>query len=170
MVEYRKNLTTRFKKSILALTNLAVFVMAVLAVLKGKEYIKKQGWSKPRPMAPPVAVPTPSFLSKIHESGASLMIILFLVTTSVIHWWKHREKYKKLTKVKALMGIVAKGGINLAFSAIFLIIGWLVAYGPNRPEELFYGGAIISMFGVGYSGVISDSIWQGLMSRNVNNW
>ena len=115
--------------------------------------------------------------------GPLLLYIIYTILNMVFHWWKHRKKYKELTKVKALLGILFTGVINL----LVLWIGGLAFIGaggdldsPRGPRGLLlvdlrramWGGwsaagpaysllgpqlfILLVIFGVSLAGVIPD--------------
>ena len=114
-----------------------------------------------------------------------LSIIFFLVTTELIHWWKYREKYKKLTKAKALLAITDRGGLNLLLCAASLMIvlvavisvsllrGGRRPANPGQPDlkkdELISAG-LLSLIAVAFSGVSSELLLPPGTSTPFSPW
>ena len=142
MVEYRKSLWV-------ALTNVLVYFLTENVMGRVIERLIPQ------------VVSDDSSLSEFN-----LLSLFFLVTVSVIHWWKYRKKYKKLTKVKALMGILPNGVINLllclASVSSILFFGELAALHVDhaRAGEVVLAGNVLCMIAAALSGVISDLLWH----------
>ena len=78
---------------------------------------------------------------------AIFLLIFFAGLTIVFHWWKHRDKYKKFTKVKALLGILFIGLTGLVTYVVAFLIASAGTFVP-----------VIIM--VSLAGVISDLLWQ----------
>jgi hypothetical protein len=98
-----------------------------------------------------------------------LLALFFLVTVSVIHWWKYREKYKGLTKVKALMEILPNGVINLLLleASVSSLIFFGLPFVDANHNKVFKGISVRSrillvlcMIAVPLSGVISELLWH----------
>ena len=145
MVEYRKSLWV-------ALTNVLVYFLTENVMGRVIERLIPQ------------VVSDDSSLSEFN-----LLSLFFLVTVSVIHWWKYRKKYKKLTKVKALMGILPNGVINLLLleASVSSLIFFGLPFVDANHNKVFKGISVRSrillvlcMIAVPLSGVISELLWH----------
>ena len=88
------------------------------------------------------------------------VMVIYVISTMVIHWWKHRDKYKKNKKVKALVGILSIGVIN------FILIYAMKKYSYAAGEPDTGSQALIALVGLiimsSLAGVFSDLVWQEL--------
>ena len=90
--------------------------------------------------------------------GPLLLYIIYTILNMVFHWWKHRKKYKGLTKVKALLGILFTGVINLLLCGV--TYGVTIYFFPGGEKRAVVGKIVLGMIGWALSGVISDLLWQ----------
>jgi len=135
MMEYRKSLWV-------ALTNLLAFAVAILLLFLSN-LLENYGIDDD---------------VQVDMDPRNRIAIFFLVTVMVFHWWKHRKKYKGLTKVKALLGILFTGVINLLLCGV--TYGVTIYFFPGGEKRAVVGKIVLGMIGWALSGVISDLLWQ----------